>query len=363
MKERNQAFLGSLESLRGLAALSVALFHSFHLIPVNGERIFDKRIWELHGATETVMRLLMVPFNGGAAVILFFVLSGFVLHLSLQKVACLSLGEALKFAVRRFLRIYPAVAVNLLVFVGLATVLGKVLPGAGFTPFTIPQIVDNFLLQDYQVNGVTWTLLVEIGAIPCILVTELAGRKYGVAGIVGCVMLFFIVAVTPLNFKIEFVKSYYLFSLGMLVSYLYLRGDWQPMKRAGAIAMIAVLALMAARILVSNWSKWTVLIEGLSSAALIGALVFNSSLAVHAILKRKALRFLGRISFSFYLCQPITLWLTSNLMSWQAGQWMPASPILASTLLAIVTVLAAIPLAMLSYACVERPMTKLGKAI
>lgn len=79
-------FLTELESVRGLAALSVAIFHSAHIVPVDGKPFFFlKKFYQLDSGSEIVMRLLMTIFSGGAAVSMFFVLSGFVLMLSLMR--------------------------------------------------------------------------------------------------------------------------------------------------------------------------------------------------------------------------------------------------------------------------------------
>ena len=98
-------FIIALESIRGLAALSVALFHSFHLLPVNGVRVYNTTIWNVPSADGLLMRLTMVLFNGGAAVSLFFVLSGFVLALSLHRDERQVGAKASSFFVRRTFRI------------------------------------------------------------------------------------------------------------------------------------------------------------------------------------------------------------------------------------------------------------------
>ena len=81
--ESNRVFFGSLESVRGLAALSVAVYHCGVQARVHGEMVWDKTFWQLHDFDEIVMRLFMSVFSGSAAVSMFFVLSGFVLYRSL----------------------------------------------------------------------------------------------------------------------------------------------------------------------------------------------------------------------------------------------------------------------------------------
>ena len=65
--------LTELDSLRGLAALSVVFAHYLHVFPVGGE--VDRMA---HVATRTPLYL---AYAGHEAVILFFLLSGFVLAL------------------------------------------------------------------------------------------------------------------------------------------------------------------------------------------------------------------------------------------------------------------------------------------
>jgi len=84
-----------LESLRGLAALSVAIGHSNMSSVLNNA--FTDAAW------------LMVDF--------FFVLSGFVIALNYQtKIKTFS--HAVNFQLRRFLRLYPLHIITLLIFVG-----------------------------------------------------------------------------------------------------------------------------------------------------------------------------------------------------------------------------------------------------
>src|SRR6266481_367997 len=89
-------FKPGLESLRGLAALIVAINHgqSAMIEPDGAPKAFDWIIYHL---------------NPGSAVVIFFVLSGYVLGASLS-----SDTNYISYAVRRALRIIPAFAFSVL---------------------------------------------------------------------------------------------------------------------------------------------------------------------------------------------------------------------------------------------------------
>ena len=349
------SFLSGLESVRGIAALAVALFHSFHLIPVDGTRAFDLRLWDISDATQAMMRLLFIPFNGGAAVILFFVLSGFVLYLSLKSVFCLSIASAAKFSARRFLRIYPALAVNILAFAIVWILFDRQFPQFGMKPYDTVLLVQNLALRDYSVNGVTWTLLIELLAVPGILIAKLVDLKWPKYGLAICALSFFIIAVTPLNFKFEFVKFYYLFALGMLVAKAYLAGAKLSAHGHAWILSSSLAFLLCARIILGHYSKWTVLVEGVSSAGLIAAIVLLPTARINRALEARPLRFLGRVSFSFYLYHPLALGVIYNILSVIMYPWMIAHPILGSSLIGLTTVPIALPLAWIAFRLIERP--------
>lgn len=99
MNPNSKQFFGELESLRGIAALTVVLFHvnQLHWInPVTTHRFFG---------------------NGGLMVDLFFVLSGFVIcHNYSQKIR--SLKNIGRFMFLRLGRLFPLHFFFLLVFLG-----------------------------------------------------------------------------------------------------------------------------------------------------------------------------------------------------------------------------------------------------
>src|SRR5580693_2297715 len=178
--QANKGFFPGLESLRGVAALSVAIFHAVTLIGIGGQRVHETTIWNVSGLLEAELRLLTVLFNGTAAVSLFFVLSGFVLMLSLRRGDA---GLALKagdFVAARLARIYPALLINLIVMciVLSAGVATGVLPSTWPVP-SWGDFVTNALLLAPNVNGASWTLKVEIEAIAYVFLAYAAWTRFG----------------------------------------------------------------------------------------------------------------------------------------------------------------------------------------
>ena len=132
-----KGFIIALESIRGLAALSVALFHSFHLLPVDGVRVYDRTLWNIPSTDGLLMRLIMIPFNGGAGVSLFFVLSGFVLALSLYRDDRQAAAKAGSFFARRIFRIYPTLAINIVLIAVVIAAIATYVPIVPVSPVQI----------------------------------------------------------------------------------------------------------------------------------------------------------------------------------------------------------------------------------
>src|SRR5688572_28314274 len=101
----NERFIPSLESVRGIAALSVCLFHAADVRFQDGVVL----------AKYTIPGILL---NGHGAVILFFVLSGYVLRSSLErKTQSSTLELAVEYLIARIFRLFPVIIVTVAVFI------------------------------------------------------------------------------------------------------------------------------------------------------------------------------------------------------------------------------------------------------
>ncbi|MBA7659106.1 hypothetical protein ES703_67071 [subsurface metagenome] len=151
-------FLPRLESLRGVAAVSVVGYHVAAIY------------WQI------------IP-TGLNAVVMFFVLSGFVLARSLEKNP--SPGA---FFLSRVYRLLPPAAAAVLLFASLYWLFGY---RVGGTDLGLVNVLLNALMIKSDINSVMWSMTVECAATPLILGASWALARYGVTPlIVVCVFLF-----------------------------------------------------------------------------------------------------------------------------------------------------------------------------
>lgn len=138
-----------LDGLRGLAAMAVAIGHC--ITATFGIEVWQKSVADFASMSwqQIAGRLGHVLFPADAAVVVFFVLSGYVLWGSLVRRGSGDLTEFLPYAVSRAYRLLP-------VAIASAMALGFLIPTASI------DLVKNALLLSYNINGPIWTLQVEV---------------------------------------------------------------------------------------------------------------------------------------------------------------------------------------------------------
>ena len=134
--------LTEIDSLRGIAAMAVVLFH------------YTTRFDELYGHVSRP--LAEVPW-GHLGVNLFFMISGFVIFMTLERTS-----NAIDFLVSRFSRLYPAYWAAILMTFLITNFLG--LPGklVDFNTALANLTMVHSLFSIKNVDGVYWTLEVEL---------------------------------------------------------------------------------------------------------------------------------------------------------------------------------------------------------
>ena len=140
-----------LDGLRGVAALSVALGHS--VVQVTGLALWGTSLRDFPAmpAMDIVMRVLSALFPSDAAVMVFFVLSGHVLWESFRRKNFRFFADLPEYACARVYRLFPLSIVS-------------ALPLGLLTSAPAPELVRNMLLMSHSLNGVLWSLQVEVVA-------------------------------------------------------------------------------------------------------------------------------------------------------------------------------------------------------
>ncbi|HEV7798577.1 MAG TPA: acyltransferase [Pyrinomonadaceae bacterium] len=150
--------LQSIDALRGVAALGVVLYHAVlqtsNAVPNNLFR------WP-------VRLLQFVSSFGYIGVFLFFVISGFCIHLQWAKSRANGQSQSIQFGSfwrRRFRRLYPPYLIAFALFMLMAALS----TGLNVTHFFVYDVVMHLLMLHnldpytcYSINGVFWTLAIE----------------------------------------------------------------------------------------------------------------------------------------------------------------------------------------------------------
>jgi peptidoglycan/LPS O-acetylase OafA/YrhL len=356
--------IGAIDGVRGLAALSVAIFHCLHLFPISGSKqaLFLK-LTELDDLPTAAARISTGLFNGNAAVGLFFVISGFVLSLSLERKDRLWPLASGLFAAKRLVRLYPPMAVCLLVTFG-AYVLAFILQPAVYPRPHWSDLALNLGYVYPALVSATYTLFIELGIVPYFAIVILLTRSFGcnvlVPAILGSIILLFTnrIPLGPWTFPVS--EYLFMFLLGALAHHVASTIGRLSARSLSVLLIVSYLVLAFARGILGYSSRWSLLCEGLSGAAIVALVAYGRETKFSMWLNRRAIRWMGRISYSFYLYHPMVLAILCPVLL--ANRTIAvAPPALGALVLVIVSVPTALLLAYCSYRLVESPTMRVSR--
>ena len=313
-----------LDGLRGLAAFVVFVFHAIMMAPPESP----------------AMRILMVPvlrplWDGPGAVMLFFVLSGFVLTLPYTGRAPRKI-EPGPFLIRRIARLYPAYWAVLIVALALRFLLfdTRGLSGLSSWPamhWTLPvgwmSIVRHFFmlsprLDVDEIDPVIWSLIIEmkISVVFPLLVFIVSRTRRMIYALL--IIGLSIALTTPLHFVTHSSSSW---SRAAIMAPMFLLGAYLAKYRNESVSLLrksrtlrSVVAMAGA---IAYSLVWITPLHGqgvarFGSAFGSGAfiLLFLASPRLEMLGTGRLTRFLGKVSYSFYLVHlPILLTVASVL--------------------------------------------------
>jgi len=349
------------ESCRGIAALMVAAFHCGQSRWSEGDLLFASYDRE-KPILGFFSYLYATVSNGQAGVVFFFVLSGFVLSLSADRSAIIDLPWVWRFVTRRLLRIYPAAVACIGIFVFVYVVSGVGIPGTDSNTFRLANIVSNFLMLRTDINGVMWTLQLEVLAIPMIALCIFLVRTNRTSFVVSLAFFLFCASFSG-TWKSLFgpscasLQPMYCFVIGVLVHAVGSKSKWVQLSSNSNLALVtSIILLLSTRATVGCASPWSPIVESLVAAYIIAHFVNRSTANTPRLLNHFLVRFLGKVSYSYYLLHPLTLivlWRSTNFIEAFRQLGVPSS--LVAILLVIASSLAVLPLAWLSWRFIEIP--------
>lgn len=320
---RNYSFDGA----RGIAAMWVALGHC--CTAITGVAIYHSTVSDFSQmqAWEIVARLWHSVFPADSAVLLFFVLSGHVLSEALRSKKDPS-SEFAPYVIRRFFRLVPVS-------------LAAAVPLYFLLPSELVDIIKAALFLDIGLNGVIWSLQVEV--IGSLLVFVLWAVRSNFCAV-------FAAALSLLAYY--YSSSYiFLFQPAFVLGYFVSQANWRVLNSRWVLAA-AVIALMFTDLFLGK-AMLSKTIE--SGAAFL--IVAHLRLRPLHLLEHGPSRFLGDISYPFYLCHLIGVLLFNRYFSELAAGKPPMTSV---AIMAAVSITIAIVVAWAIHKFVELPGIKLG---
>lgn len=278
--EHGASRLVEIDALRGIAALAVVLFH------------YTTQFGKLFGANPPPT--ISFP-DGHYGVNLFFIISGFVIFMTLERTS-----KPMDFVVSRFSRLFPAYWLAIVLTYGVTHLLdlpGKLVDiGAAFGNL----IMIHGLFRIPHVDGVYWTLEIELlfytGMLCLFQMQGLQRIHHVLLGLFSVRLLYFVLE-RRFGIELSWTISHLLilpfipwFALGISVYLATHRHDLQSRRRAALTAVCAILTLL----LTEPWfiASLAVVLAGMVYLAARGQLHF---------LRQRLFVWLGAISYPLYL--------------------------------------------------------------
>lgn len=344
-------FYTELESLRGIAALTVVIFHVF------AAKLPDPKTLSHLDFTAVANLILTSLFGGTGAVSLFFVLSGFVLAESLGRLNALSSRSYLEFMTKRAFRLMPAAWASIV----LAIVLFKITQ----SPIRWDLLIDALLLKQPVLtyfNGPLWSLHVEMWASAVFPMLVFANRYISAPFqivIVAVLLWLPYSGICP-----YWAIFFFCFQFGLMIRSVFIPFYQRLPDRVSLSVFIASLLTVTVPTNLSLMGYLGTIdhthIEGLGASMVISYLLVPRGAWLAQALNMAPLRFLGRISYSLYVFHfPLTD--TIEHLVWRNLIYQPYLPAQLVCLSVIVPV--CLVAGTCGYYLIERPCLRLGRQL
>ncbi|MGG0458527.1 acyltransferase family protein [Bacillus mycoides] len=365
-----------LDSLRGIAAIIVLLGHFLALFPILGKKV----MYSTFGAYFSIL------WQGHSAVIIFFVLSGFVLSLPFYKGTEFNY---LKYLIKRVCRIYIPYIVILFIAIGIklgihskiGTIPGLVQWGSWNIEVSFNRVMDHILfLREFNSDAfimVIWSLVHEmrISIVFPLIIFLLLRVNWKVS--IGIAMFLSVIGYLlmkniPSEFNMPVSTNYFItlhyssmFIIGALLAKNreYLVSKIINSKVKYILLPLGLLFFSYPRIPFMLLSKligeidyelYLIIIDWyICFGAVLIILSALSSKLFSKLLLIKPVQFIGEISYSLYLVHPIVLLTTVHIFYGK----------ISVPLILLISFLFTMVVSVLCYKFIEIPSIKIGRKL
>jgi len=318
----NSNRITKLDGIRGVLSVLVALNHSFLVLAIPSfANVWGQNYLHFFDWQSKIQQLLMLLGNGGAAVSMFFVLSGFVISLSMRNFV-FNLPNYLLFLLKRMFRLYPlyfftVAAISSTVWLGVDY---QIFPGAStwyhwWMNFKLDfvEFLRNAFFVHINLGGVTWTLRVIVLATPIMPIFYLLTKKLNCLTSFLFTVFFVYASFTFLNIPgFRDFRYLYMFFLGMtLPKYESLFAKTKPV-----LFYLLIPALLFFFFVIRYQTDEYVggVFETIASFVLLGVILYQPKMKTLDFLDNKYFVYLGKISYSLYLVHFSILYLLARFM-------------------------------------------------
>lgn len=345
-------FRPEIESLRGVAALTVAVAHCF-VIGLNPGNADFSHGFKLGSAINLAIHLVL---DESGAVVLFFVISGYVLGLQLDHLTGRIWQRLTEYYVRRIFRIVPAMWTVVLFAFTLKTWSGMAWGG------DVRVLIETLTFRSSVLDGPLWTIIIEMACSMIFPLLYLVNRRAGAA--LNLVTLFVGWWLMDKGYVPEWARYIIFFQLGLFVGSVgtALIDGLNRFAHWAAAFSIATLCITATACAVLGLSVMIWLrADGVAAFVLVAFLVARPKSRLAAALNMRLARFVGRISYSLYLIHYVVIEFVISHLGAALPSVVMRETIIVQAITAIIAVPVSIALATLLYHAIEAPSITLGR--
>jgi len=372
----NKTRFTKLDGLRGLLSLVVALNHSFLVVVIpTFANVWQQNPLVFNGLQSKLQQLFMFLGNGGAAVTLFFLLSGLVLGQSFSRIK-MNFRGLTSFMVKRIIRLYP-VYLFVIAITAIYMKFGFVYQTFPYSSswfnwwmnfqMTLKELFLNIFFVHAYIGGVTWTLRVILIASFVFPIFYLINKKTSLwlDILVSILLVYF--SFTLFNIEgFRDLRYLYMFYLGLMIPKFKTLFSTISNRLATIVLPFGLIFLLGFRYPTNEYYGGVV--ESIVSFFIIGIAAYGDKVSALDFLNRKFFQFFGKISYSLYLIHFSVLYILSRIMF----QNLPNLPYANQYLiihfsLFLLSVIIATGVSLLVYKYIELPShslsTRIGKKI